>query len=296
MQLCGSNAPSLATYLALFYWFIASSRGRMHGLCMLGKHSVIEPYLNCCIPVATDGYSLIFLFYLWLCTFNILIQSYRIKPRAKSLTETCARSLQNISQKYLTLECFQTLKLLFIFKGHPISNSLDPYGDTFTTRTWMKVTVHNWLRCIASVWQTPDLCLLSLIPRDPRLSGTWRQNRSDRVVLQPVPFGCVYSQPSCTRQQLWHLGNNSSFSSQYMRLCGAIKRMLQKKHWDRLPTPLLCSSVTSPKNTISEHNCPWKGNRCLVHFPKWGKVLEKNKYLDSLNPSNPMSKVFSVLH
>lgn len=160
----------------------------------------------------------------------------------------------------------------------------------------MKVSVHNWLRCIAGIWQTPDPCLLSLIPRDLRLSGRWRQNSSDSVVLQPVPFGCVYSWPRCTRQQLWHLGNNSGFSSQYMKLCGTIKRMLQKKHWDRLPAPLLWSSVTSPKNTISEHNSPWwKSNHCLAHFPKWGQVLRKNKCLDSLNPRIPVSKAFSVL-
>lgn len=144
------------------------------------------------------------------------------------------------SPKYLSLECFLTLKPAFIFRGHWILNSPDPYGDTFTIRTWMKVTVHNWLRCIADVCQSPDPCLLSLMLRDLRLSGRWRQNSSDWVVLQPVSSGSVYSQPSCTRQQLCHWGNNSNFSSQYMRLAGAIKRMLQKKHWGRLPAPLLC--------------------------------------------------------
>lgn len=243
------------------------------------------------------GCSLILLFYLWFHTFHILIQSHRIKPSTKSIKETCPCYLQSIRWKDIWLlsafkfySFFSFLKdIKFLILWTPMETHL-PLGLGWK---WLS---RNWLRCIAGVWQTPDPCLLSLIPRDLRLSGIWRQN-SDRVVLQPVPFGCVYSQPSCTRQQLWHLGNNSSFSSQYMRLCGAIKRMLQKKHWDRLPAPLLCSSVTSPKNRISEHNCPWwENNRCFTHFPKWGKVLGKNKCLDSLNPSNPMSEVFSVLH
>lgn len=231
---------------------------RLSAFCLLSNDSATEPYSHCRIPVAAPDCILILLSHLQPhILYSVLIQSHRIKPRAKSVTKACPYSQRNTAKNIWVLSAFWTLKLAFIFKGHWILNSSDPYGDTFTMRTWMKVTVHNWLRCIVDVCQSPDPCLLSLMLRDLRLSGRWRQNSSDCVVLRPVSSGSVYSQPSCTRQQLCHWGNNSNFSRQYMRLGGAIKRMLQKKHWGRLPAPLLCTCAISPKNTFPEHNCPW---------------------------------------
>lgn len=172
----------------------------MRGMCSLSREALSSWTISCFPPSFT---------YLSIQGFDAFSQHLTPKPN-ETIKKTYPLFEWNISQKYLTLELCQTQRLALILKGHWIPNTMDPCGSHFPIKDLgggdCLQTVRNWLRCVFGVWQLPDPSLCPLITRDFVLSGRCGQSSRDLVVMQPVSFGCVYSQPSCRQSVAMTLG------------------------------------------------------------------------------------------